>query len=171
MNVITIAKNLFFVSLVALFIRFALVEVYQIKDNNLAPSIPRGSYLLISKASYNFRLPLLNFEFIRWQTPQAGDLVAFFLPEKGNARFVSRVIALQDTNIQIKEGSLFLNGAPQKLQSTTPKKIPDFGPVLVPENHFFVLNDNRHQLFDSRTYGPVPIACLKGKVKKIFYGP
>ena len=49
-----------------------------------------------------------------------------------------------------------------------PGNIPDYGPVVVPENNFFALGDNRVDSIDSRTWGPVPYSCLKGGVKLVW---
>ena len=40
---------------------------------------------------------------------------------------------------------------------------PDFEKITVPENHCFVLGDNRNNSHDSRDYGPVPLAALIGR--------
>jgi signal peptidase I len=44
-----------------------------------------------------------------------------------------------------------------------------WGPLLVPENHFFSLGDNRHNSKDARHYGFVPRNNLRGRPLVIYF--
>lgn len=43
-----------------------------------------------------------------------------------------------------------------------------FGPVRVPEDHYFVIGDNRDNSLDSRAYGPVPRRSIVGRVVHVW---
>jgi signal peptidase I len=45
----------------------------------------------------------------------------------------------------------------------------NFGPITVPEGHFFMLGDNRDNSVDSRVFGPVPRSQIVGKATALAF--
>jgi len=45
----------------------------------------------------------------------------------------------------------------------------DFAKITVPEHHCFVLGDNRSNSYDSRHFGPVPLATVKGRADYLYW--
>jgi signal peptidase I len=87
--------------------------------------------------------------------------------------FPVRVIGLPGDRVRIEGGILFRNGAAvrEPYANPTTNALADFpGPsnaekaFLVPEGRYFVLNDNRSELADSRNDGTVPRKDLGGRL-------
>ena len=173
-------------TIVAVCVRFFFIEDFRVVSDSMTPSLLPGDLVFISKSAYSLYIPFSNYEWFHVRRPKAFEIAAFNLPASNPDSFVKRVVALAGDRVEIRKGILKINGmaatyAPIKngyaanafLENWgqksypilwTPEKIPDYGPVDVPTNHFFALGDNRNNSLDSRSWGPVPYTCLKGKV-------
>lgn len=101
--------------------------------------------------------------------PKAGDVVVF-LPN-GNANshyYVKRVAAVSGDTVEFRDGRLYVNGVME--EEETFDKVADPGlaaePLVVGEDEFFVLGDNRNNSEDSRSgnVGLVKRNLIEGKV-------
>lgn len=114
---------------------------------------------------------------------------------------IGRVIARGGDIVEVAGGELLVNGqssgfggAPQELfprpavtENTDdyqalwaargldgkygPRVRDWFGPVAVPQNSYFVVNDNPEMSCDSRFWGPVPDENIKGSAMLVFWPP
>jgi signal peptidase I len=97
--------------------------------------------------------------------PERHDVVIITNPHTGQL-LVKRVAAVAGDQVGIADGVLVVNGNP------VPERYVDqnlmdsvyFGPVTVPQGAVFVLGDNRSNSIDSRDFGPVPVADVRGRV-------
>lgn len=79
--------------------------------------------------------------------------------------YVKRVIGLPGDTVEVSNGVLYVNGEAQIRDYTAEETIyGDFGPVTVPDNHFFMMGDNRNSSQDCRIIGPIPAENITGKV-------
>ncbi|HTV42554.1 MAG TPA: signal peptidase I [Candidatus Sulfotelmatobacter sp.] len=61
------------------------------------------------------------------------------------------------------------NGAKYRIFISREKQTPDFGPSTVPKHDCFVMGDNRNNALDSRYFGPIALASLRGKFEYRFW--
>jgi signal peptidase I len=178
--------NVLFLGLfIAIIVRWTILSFYYFPSESMIPGILPHHYVLVNKLAYGLRLTPGGSVYFE-QKVQTGDLVLFALPSNEEKKFVKRVIAAAGDFVEIKAGRVWINGAPlnvrvkNKLETVFEEKFREtvweifslrlhsptanFNKTQVPEGHFFVLNDNRDQLEDSRTFGMVPAKFLSGKV-------
>lgn len=79
--------------------------------------------------------------------------------------------------MEFRDGRLYIDGEfveepyVNELAPNTTFADTSFGPVRVPENHYFVMGDNRGNSTDSRVFGPVPEESLIGEALFRFWPP
>jgi signal peptidase I len=93
-----------------------ILRIFSIPSAGNAPTLPRGSYVLVSRASYgysrysfdDFELPITG----RWPAlvPERGDMIVFRLPRDHKFTWVKRVVGLPGESIQMIDGRLSING-------------------------------------------------------------
>ncbi|MDW7675789.1 MAG: signal peptidase I, partial [Bacillota bacterium] len=96
---------------------------------------------------------------------QRGDLIIFKTNKMydGDKALIKRVVGLPGENIMIKGNQLFINGEVYAEDYLKDPNISDFGPMVVPENEYLLLGDNRNLSYDSRYFGTIPSQQIIGK--------
>ena len=139
-----------------------VVQVTEVRQRSMETTLEQDDRVLVSKVDYRFG------------QPRAGDIVVFDPPLPGSTiPFVKRVIAVGGDTIDLRDGNVFVNGRavdiPQARGRTLPQLQTVAFPFLVPEGQVFVLGDNRELSSDSRSFGPVPVGNIIGKVVMRFW--
>ena len=100
----------------------------------------------------------------RWGELHQGDEVAYL--QDGRIRF-GRIVALPGNTVDLSEGNLTVNGYgvfEDAVYPTTGEGALVSFPYEVPKDSYFILNDYRSDITDSRSYGAVSKKNIKGKV-------
>jgi signal peptidase I len=71
----------------------------------------------------------------------------------------------------VRGGHTFINGQPVGEPWVREFGGPSYGPEVVPEDHVFILGDNRPVSRDSRAIGPVPVDWVRGRVVLVYWPP
>lgn len=102
-----------------------------------------------------------------------GDIVVIRDPVRNDEVLydVKRIIAVGGDSIEIKWGAVLLNGLyASEPYTMEPIGYEDFGSITVPNNHVFLLGDNRNHSEDSSVWPQhsIPEDAIVGKVGLIY---
>ena len=147
---------------IAIVLKSFIIDTRIIPTVSMYPTVEAGDRLIMSRLAY-----------IGDKTPQRGDIIVFDAPAEFDSKddFLKRVIGLPGEMVEIKDGQVFIDGVAleEDYISAPPNYI--YGPVTVPEGHYFVLGDNRNQSQDSHAWSfPfVPEEDIKGKALALYW--
>jgi signal peptidase I len=169
------AEALIIALILAFFIRSFVVQAFKIPSGSMLETLQIGDHLLVNKFIYGVQAPFTDFTIIPVSEPKFRDIIVFEFPEEPSKDFIKRVIGLPGDKIEIRDKAVYRNG--KKLQEpyvqyTDPNIVPkrdNFGPVVVPEDKYFVLGDNRDESYDSRFWGYVKKEKIKGEAWIIYW--
>src|SRR5215510_3299200 len=165
--------------LLALFIRTFIVQAFKIPSGSMIPTLLIGDHILVNKLSYGVRIPFLERYLIDYTKPERGDVVVFIFPEDHSKDFIKRVIGVAGDSVEVRAKKIYINGKPVEdphahfagydPQAGGAGSGDDYGPKTVPENHIFVMGDNRDRSYDSRFWGYVNLNDVRGKAFLIYW--
>ena len=111
------AKTLGIAVLIAVGFRSFLFEPFNIPSGSMIPTLLVGDYLFVSKYSYGYSRYSFPFGIIPFEgriaasEPERGDVTVFRLPSNTSVDYIKRIVGLPGDKVQVKNGSLFINGA------------------------------------------------------------
>lgn len=124
-----------------LFVRFVMQRT-EVSGNSMLPTLANQDSLLVDKLSYRFK------------TPERFDIVVFPFEMTDETFFIKRIIGLPGETVQITEdGRIWIDGTVlEEHYGMEVIKEPGraIDPVVLGEDEFFVMGDNRNNSMDSR---------------------
>ena len=182
-----------------LVIRTFLFEAFKIPTGSMEGTLLVGDFLLVNKAVYGAELPITHTRLPAFSEPRRGDVVVFLPPHDPNRNYVKRIVGIGGDTLQMRDKVLLLNGTPlvePYARHTDPLTDPpheemlwqvgylverprhwsdyhptrdNWGPIVVPAGKFFALGDNRDNSEDSRFWGFLDAASIKGRPMFVYY--
>lgn len=173
----------------ALGIQAFFVKPYRIPSESMVPTLEIGQRVLVNRIG------------TRFGEPEVGDVTVFHPPrgaeefgqqcgggeppqgqacaeptaEQADVNFIKRVVAGPGDEIFIRDGHVYLNGERQREPFAAPCgggpgcDMPE--EITVPEDHYFMMGDNRGASDDSRFWGPVPEDWIIGPAFATYWPP
>jgi signal peptidase I len=180
---------------IAVFVITFIIQAFTIPSESMEKTLLIGDYLLVDKAHFGSGW---SHWFMPYQKIKRQDIVVFRYPVHPSMYFVKRVIGLPGDRVRLINKRVFVNGHPLDEKYVVYSKpfdayrdnFPD-GPwwsfdvearwgielhkliedkqLIVPENCYFVMGDNRDDSSDSRYWGFVPRENIVGRPLLIYF--
>lgn len=190
-------KSLVIAFALFLVLRTFVIEAFRIPTASMEGTLLVGDFLLVNKAVYGAQVPGTALRLPAFGDPERGDVVVFTPPHEPDKNYVKRLVGVPGDTLEMRDKVLFRNrelvaepyaryGDPLDAHAPTMRwqvhYLPEaldalryrptrdnWGPVVVPQGHYFVLGDNRDDSEDSRYWGFVDGESLKGKPLFVYY--
>jgi len=137
-------------------VRAFVVQPFVVSGASMEPTFYDGNYLLIDELTYRFREPV------------RGEVVVFRYPGDHKSFYVKRIIGLPGEEVSLENGKVVVSQEEEATlnedylsSGTTPGSFE----VVLNEDEYFVMGDNRSFSFDSRSWGPVTRDEIVGLVR------
>jgi signal peptidase I len=182
--------------LIFIVVRTFLLQTFTIVSGSMEGTLLVGDFLVLNKSAYGASVPGTTANLPGYDTPQRNDIIVF-RGHHEPIDLVKRLVGMPGDTLEMHDGMLYVNGLPQDeahaLRSGSadiyspamfwqcdhaPRAAPrdacrptrdNWGPVIVPPQSFFMLGDNREDSEDSRYWGFVQRAAVKGTPLFIYY--
>jgi signal peptidase I len=103
-------RSLFPVIMIVFVLRSFIVEPFRIPSGSMLPTLHLGDFILVNKAAYGLRLPIVYHKVVPTGSPERGDVMVFRFPENPKINFIKRVVGLPGDRIRVVGRTLYVNG-------------------------------------------------------------
>ena len=169
--------------ILALFVRTWAVQAFKIPTGSMENNLLIGDHLLVNKYVYSPTASSIERTLFPIRDPRRGDIVVFKYPDEPERDFIKRVIGLPGDTLELRNKKVYVNGEPldepyvhflepaasNGAEVTSFDVRERYGPVRVPDSQYFVMGDNRDNSQDSRYWGFLPRANIKGRALMIYW--
>ncbi|MDH3272818.1 MAG: signal peptidase I [Gemmatimonadota bacterium] len=184
---------------VALFLvlRTFLVQTFVITSGSMEDTLLVGDMLLVNRAAIGSRIPATTLRIPGYSEPRVGDVLVFDPPHEETLKLIKRLVGMPGDTLEMRNRVLYRNGEivdepyvvhddvademhpwmswqrdhlldPSLRSSYAPTR-DTWGPLVIPESHYFMLGDNREKSFDSRYWGLLEDWRLEGRAVFTYY--
>jgi signal peptidase I len=127
-------------------VRQYVFEGVWVASGSMEPTLPVGTHYFVNKLVY------------RLHPPRRGEIIVFKSPVDAEKGLIKRVIAVGDDEVEVRDKHVYVNKTAIQEPYVVYKRAGErlkgdtLEPMKVPQDHFFVLGDNRDESEDSSTW-------------------
>ena len=181
-----------------LLLRAFVVQTFFITSGSMEESLLVGDFLVVNRAAIGSNIPFTGLRIPGYSKPKRGDILIFDPPHEPDLKLVKRLVGLPGDTLEMRDRVLYLNGEPRDEPYVKHTDIADsgepswmswqrsyladtvdpdtysptrdnWGPLVIPEDRYFMLGDNREESLDSRYWGLLEGWRLEGRASFIYY--
>lgn len=185
------AKSIAIAFVLFLLIRTFVVQTFVITSGSMKNTLLVGDMLVVNRAAMGTRIPGTHLTLPGYSAPRLGDILVFDPPHEETIMLIKRLVGMPGDTVEMREGVLYRNGARIEEPYVVRADIPDerhpwmdwqrdylgpgvdraaysatrdnWGPLVIPEDRYFMMGDNRDQSLDSRYWGLLEGWRLEGR--------
>ncbi len=179
-------------------IRTFLVQTFVITSGSMEETLLVGDFLMVNRLGLGTRIPGTTALTPGYSEPRRGEVLVFNPAHEEGIKLVKRLIGMPGDTLQMRQKQLFLNGKRQDEpyvrwgDPTEDDEHPwmswqtehlaggidpnayqptrdNWGPLLIPEDRYFMLGDNRDFSLDSRYWGLIERWRIEGKAMFFYF--
>ena len=173
--------------------RSAIADWNTVPTASMNPTIVEGDRILVNKLAYDLRVPFSGQSIVKLADPIRGDII-IFNSKVAEIRLVKRVIGVAGDSVKMINNEVYINDKKLSYQNSelnefdelnvqvqetlfgnkyniqhniNGSEVDSFAEVIVPENQYLVLGDNRDNSADSRFIGFVSRDEIIGRTNSV----
>lgn len=171
-----------------IFVNFARIFVFQafkIPTGSMEDNLKVGDHIIVNKFIYGPGAGSPLSALFPLREVRRGDIIVFRYPLQPEIDFVKRVVGVPGDVVTIRNKKVSINGQPldepyviyddeqvfplNEFLHEPYRSRDQFGPFKVPAGEYFAMGDNRDRSSDSRFWGTVPRALIKGRAFMVYW--
>jgi signal peptidase I len=183
--------------LIFIVVRTFLIQTFTIVSGSMEGTLLVGDFLVLNKSAYGASVPGTAASLPGYDTPQRNDIIVF-RGHHEPIDLVKRLVGMPGDTLEMRRGQLLVNGQPadepwarhtdphgdgshpwmdwqaQHLAGPAAEQPyyptrDNWGPLVIPEDGYFVLGDNRDESLDSRYWGFIQRPQIKGRAVGLYF--
>ncbi len=190
-------KSLVLALVLFVFIRSFLLNTFVIISGSMEETLLVGDLLMVNRASVGSRIPGTPWRIPGYSSLRRGDVLVFDPHHEVDLMLVKRLMGLPGDTVQMRNKVLMVNGEPLDEPYVQHVDIRDaadtrmawqegfllnrtgqglyrptrdnWGPLVVPSDHYFMMGDNRDTSLDSRYWGFLEGWRIEGRAVFVYF--
>jgi signal peptidase I len=190
-------KSIVIAVVLFLVLRTFLVQTFVITSGSMEETLLVGDMLLVNRLAIGSRVPGTQIHIPGYSSPRRGDVLVFDPPHEPDLMLIKRLVGLPGDTIEMHDRVLYVNGErkdePYVVHSNVGDEVhpwmqwqrdflpagadprtyaptrDNWGPLVIPEDRYFMLGDNREKSLDSRYWGFLEGWRLEGRAVFTYY--